>query len=187
MHRFRSNFIVLSAPSGSGKTTIAKMLIKKYQDLSISISATTRPKRPLEEEGKDYFFLKKDEFIENIKKNNFLEYEEVHGQYYGTLKTRVEKLLEQGKAIIFDIDVKGAMSIKNHFPEAILLFIKPPSLKELKARLNKRKSENKEAITLRLERINFEYEQAKHFDYVIINDNLPYTIKQIENLILAVK
>jgi guanylate kinase len=184
MHKFRSNFIVLSAPSGGGKTTIAKMLVKKYNDLSISISATTRPKRPLEEEGRDYFFLNKDEFTENIKKDNFIEYEEVHGDYYGTLKQRVEELLAEGKAIIFDIDVKGAISIKKQYPEAILLFIKPPSLDELKARLKKRRSESEEAINKRLERINFEYEQAKHFDYEIINDHLPHTIKQIEDLIL---
>jgi len=184
MHNFRSNFIVLSAPSGGGKTTIAKMLAKKYKDLSISISATTRPKRPLEEEGRDYFFLTKAAFTENVKSDNFLEYEEVHGDYYGTLKKRVEELLERGKAIIFDIDVKGAISIKKQYPEAILLFIKPPSLDVLKTRLKKRKSESEEAINKRLDRIKFEYEQAKLFDYDIINDHLPHTINQIEDLIL---
>lgn len=183
MQKFQSRFIVLSAPSGGGKTTIAKMLVKRHDEMSISISATTREKRPQEKEGKDYFFLSKDEFSENVQNDNFLEYEEVHGDYYGTLKNRVEELVDRGKTVIFDIDVKGAISIKKKYPDAILLFIKPPSLEELKARLNKRKSESKEAINKRLERIEFEYEQAEKFDYVIINDNLHHTIEQIEDLI----
>lgn len=183
MQKFQSRFIVLSAPSGGGKTTIAKMLVKRYDEMSISISATTREKRPQEKEGKDYFFLSKDEFSENVQNDNFLEYEEVHGDYYGTLKNRVEELVDRGKTVIFDIDVKGAISIKKKYPEAILLFIKPPSLEELKARLNKRKSESEEAINKRLRRIEFEYEQAEKFDYVIINDNLHHTIEQIEDLI----
>lgn len=183
MQKFQSRFIVLSAPSGGGKTTIAKMLVKRHDEMSISISATTREKRPHENEGKDYFFLSKDEFSENVQNDNFLEYEEVHGDYYGTLKNRVEELVDRGKTVIFDIDVKGAISIKKKYPEAILLFIKPPSLEELKARLNKRKSESEEAINKRLRRIEFEYEQAEKFDYVIINDNLHHTIEQIEDLI----
>ena len=184
MQKFQSRFIVLSSPSGGGKTTIAKMLIKRYDEMSISISATTREKRPQEKEGKDYFFLSKDQFNENVQNDNFLEYEEVHGDFYGTLKNRVEELVDRGKTVIFDIDVKGAISIKKKYPEAILLFIKPPSLEELKVRLNKRKSENEEAINKRLGRIEFEYEQAEYFDHIIINDNLHQTIEQIEKLIL---
>ena len=151
--------------------------------MSISISSTTREKRPQEKEGKDYFFLSKDQFNENVQNDDFLEYEEVHGDFYGTLKNRVEELVDRGKTVIFDIDVKGAISIKKKYPEAILLFIKPPSLEELKVRLSKRKSENEEAINKRLGRIEFEYEQAEKFDYVIINDNLNHTIEQIEDLI----
>jgi guanylate kinase len=185
MQKIGNKFLVLSAPSGGGKTTIAKMLVKRHSEMCISISATTRDKRPLEENGRDYFFLSNDEFKENIQNDNFLEYEEVHGDYYGTLRNRVEELVDQGKTVIFDIDVKGAISIKNKYPEAILFFIKPPSLEELKTRLKKRKSESKEAIQKRLGRIEFEYDQAKHFDHVIINDNLQYTIEQIEKLILT--
>jgi guanylate kinase len=185
MQKFGSKFLVLSAPSGGGKTTIAKMLVKRHSDMSISISATTRKKRPKEEHGKDYFFLSENEFRENIENDNFVEYEEVHGDYYGTLKNRVTELVEQGKTVIFDIDVKGAITIKKKYPKAILLFIKPPSLTELKTRLKKRKSESEEAINKRLNRIDFEYEQAKHFDHVIINDNLNHTIDQIEQLILV--
>jgi guanylate kinase len=184
MQKFVSKFLVLSAPSGGGKTTIAKMLVKRHSEMCISISATTRNMRPREENGKDYFFLSNEEFKKNIQNDNFIEYEEVHGDYYGTLKDRVTDLVNQGKTVIFDIDVKGALSIKKKYSEAILLFIKPPSLDELKARLKRRKSESDEAINKRLGRIEFEYNQAKHFDYVIINDNLQHTIEQIEKLIL---
>lgn len=184
MQAFRSKFIVLSAPSGGGKTTIAKMLVKRHHLMSISISATTRKKRPREENGRDYYFLSKSEFDENIQKNNFLEYEEVHGDYYGTLKSRVEELVNQGLMVIFDIDVNGALSIKEKYPEAILLFIKPPSLDELKSRLKKRKSESDEAINKRLSRIEFEYEKSEDFDHIIINDNLQHTVKEIEKIIL---
>jgi guanylate kinase len=185
MQKIGSKFLVLSAPSGSGKTTIAKLLVKRHSAMSISISATTRKKRPNEENGKDYFFLSENEFKENVDNDNFVEYEEVHGDFYGTLKNRVTELSDQGKTVIFDIDVKGAITIKKKYPEAILLFIKPPSLAELKARLKKRKSETDESINKRLDRIEFEYEQAKHFDHVIINDNLNHTIEQIERLILT--
>jgi guanylate kinase len=184
MQKFGSKFLVLSAPSGGGKTTIAKMLVKRHHKMSISISATTRKKRPQEENGKDYFFLSEKEFRENVDNDNFVEYEEVHGDFYGTLKNRVTELVDQGKTVIFDIDVKGAITIKKKYPESILLFIKPPSMAELKSRLKKRKSETDEAINKRLGRIEYEYEQAKHFDHVIINDNLNHTIEQIEKLIL---
>jgi len=175
---------VLSAPSGGGKTTIARMLVKRYENVSISISATTREKRPREEEGKDYYFLSKSEFNKNIQKDNFLEHEEVHGDYYGTLKNRVEELVKQGQIVIFDIDVNGALSIKKTYPEAILLFVKPPSLEELKTRLKRRKSESDEAINKRLSRIEFEYKKSEAFDHIIINDNLNHTVEEIEKLIL---
>jgi guanylate kinase len=185
MQKLRSKFIVLSAPSGGGKTTIAKMLVKKHKEMSISISATTRLRRPLEEEGKDYYFLSKADFSDNIQSDNFLEYEEVHGDYYGTLKSRVEGLVTQGLTVIFDIDVNGAITIKKKYPEAILLFIKPPSLEELKTRLKKRKSESEESINKRLGRIEIEYKQAEKFDYIIINDNLQHTVDEIEKIILV--
>jgi len=184
MQQFVSRFLVLSAPSGGGKTTIAKMLVKRHGNISISVSATTRKKRPSEENGKDYFFLSEEEFQKNIDDDNFIEYEEVHGDFYGTVKSRIAELIDQGKTVIFDIDVKGALSIKKKYPDSILIFIKPPSLEELKARLKKRKSESEVAINKRLGRIEFEYAQAKYFDHVIINDNLNHTIEQIEEIIL---
>jgi len=184
MQKLRYPFIVLSAPSGVGKTTIAKMLVQHHPELSISISATTRPQRPGEVNGKDYFFISEKEFKENINKNNFLEYEEVHGDLYGTLMTEVEKLVNQGKSVVFDIDVKGALSIKRKYPEAILFFLKAPSLDELVNRLKNRKSESRQAIEKRLRRIDFENAQAEKFDYIIVNDKLKKTVADIESIIL---
>ena len=184
MHTFNSPLIVLSAASGAGKTTIANILAHKYPEMEISISATTRGIRPREIDGKDYHFLSIDEFQKHIRDDNFLEYEEVHGDYYGTLKDRVDDMLSRGKTVIFDIDVKGALSIKRIYSQAILIFIKTPSLSELKRRLKNRKSESEDAIQKRLSRIDFEYEQADKFDYIIINDKLEHAVEQIENLVL---
>jgi guanylate kinase len=174
---------VLSAPSGAGKTTIANKLVSRFSEMSISISATTRSKRPREKEGVHYHFISLAKFKDYIKTNHFLEFEEVHGDYYGTLKKDVEQLLKKGKTVVFDIDVKGALSIKSHYPNAILIFIKTPSLSELKNRLKKRKSESEEAIQKRLQRIDFEYSQADKFDYIVINDNLNHAVDQIIKLI----
>jgi guanylate kinase len=112
MHKFRSQFIVLSAPSGAGKTTIANILTDRHDDLAISVSATTRTARSFEKNGRDYHFLSEEEFRKNIDENNFLEFEEVHGDLYGTLKNQVDDLINKGKTVVFDIDVKGALAIK---------------------------------------------------------------------------
>ncbi len=182
--KFISSYIAFSAPSGAGKTTIVKRLASKYPQMAISISATTRPMRPGEKEGKDYFFLSDQEFREAIKAHEFLEYEEVHGYYYGTLKKSVDSLIKQGKVVLFDIDVKGALSVKHHYPQAVLIFIKPPSRAELIRRLQARRSETEEMIQKRLQRLPFEYEQAKYFDYVVVNDRLNDAVLSIENIII---
>jgi len=184
MDKFRTQLVVLSAPSGAGKTTIARALIQRNKEMTISVSATTRPKRPQEKEGRDYHFLSIGEFKSNIRRHNFIEYEEVHGDLYGTLKNEVQKILDEQRIAVFDIDVKGALSIKKLYPQAILIFIKPPSLSELKKRLKRRKSESEEAITKRLQRIEFEYAQADKFDHILINDDLNHAVQQIEKLIL---
>jgi len=183
--QFASPYIAFSAPSGAGKTTIVKKLAQKYPDqLVISISATTRPKRPGEQEGVDYYFLSEEEFKRAIAEGRFLEYEQVHGNYYGTLLDKVKGHTEQGKTVLFDIDVKGAQSVKRHFPEAILNFIKPPNKDELVRRLKMRKSEDEATIKKRLERLDFEYEQARFFDHTVVNDQLDEAIRQIEQLII---
>jgi len=181
---FISSYIVFSAPSGAGKTTIVRKLAQKHSELSISTSATTRKKREREIDGQDYVFLSREQFNKAIKDGEFLEYEEVHGEYYGTLKKTVDDMIKAGKKVLFDIDVKGAMSVKKYYSQAILFFIKPPNREELISRLKKRQSETEESIEKRLNRLNFEYDQAEKFDHIIINDNLNETIIKIENIIL---
>jgi guanylate kinase len=180
-------FVVLSAPSGAGKSTIARKLIQRNTNLKISVSATTRPKRPLETDGVDYYFLSEEEFKKEISAGNFLEYENVHGFLYGTLRPVVDRVVEEGYQVVFDIDVKGALTIKNICPEAILIFIKPPSLDELRRRLKNRRSESEEAMAKRLGRIEYEYEQAEKFDYVVINDDLEHAVEEIEMIIIDKK
>ena len=181
---FKSPYIAFSAPSGAGKTTIVRILEKKYPQLVISISAATRPRRSNEIDGHDYYFMDIADFKKKIEDGSFLEYEEVHGQYYGTLIEKIEEFTALGKTVLFDIDVNGAQSVKKHYPQALLFFIKPPSKEELIRRLQLRKSETEDIIKKRLERLQYEYEQAENFDHIIINDNLEDTVKEIEKLIL---
>lgn len=183
--RFKSPYIVFSAPSGGGKTTIVKKLNERHPETVISISATTRPKRINEQDGVDYYFLDKETFEKYIKEGKFLEYELVHGNYYGTLKEVVDRHIAEGKVVLFDIDVNGALSIKKHYPDAILIFLKPPSEQALIERLKKRKTETEESIRKRLSRLPYEYDQAAKFDYIVINDDLDETIRKIEEYILS--
>jgi guanylate kinase len=179
----KPQLIVLSSPSGGGKTTICQQLATRDRYFRISISATTRPPRPLETDGKHYYFISQAEFDHRIKRGEFLEYQKVHGNLYGTLKKHINELLSAGYSVIFDIDVYGAINIKKHYPEAILIFIRPPSLEELKRRLKRRRSDNEEEIEKRLQRLPEEYAQAKYFDYDITNDNLENTIDQILHIV----
>ncbi|MBN2364552.1 MAG: guanylate kinase [Calditrichaeota bacterium] len=179
----QSQLVVLSSPSGGGKTTIARALVGRKDEYQISISATTRAPRQHEQDGVDYYFMSEGEFAEKVEKGEFLEYEQVHGNFYGTLKSEVNRLLAHGYTVIFDIDVYGALSIKKRYPRAILIFIRPPSLYELKRRLSKRKTENPATIQKRLERLPEEYEKARYFDYDITNDKLKSTIEQIIKII----
>lgn len=184
MEKFKSKYLVFSAPSGAGKTTIIKELLKKHPRLVLSISATTRAKRNGEVEGKDYFFLSKEAFEAARMENHFLEFEQVHDNYYGTLKEKVDQITDTGRTVVFDIDVMGAESIKKSYPEACLIFIKPPGRQILEQRLKNRKSEDYNTIKRRLERLDFEYEQAEYFDHIVVNDDLATAIEEIESLIL---
>ena len=184
MNKFKSRLIAFSAPSGAGKTTLIKSLVDRHDELIISISATTRKRRPKEEEGRDYLFLTENEFNAKIKNGSFLEYESVHGDYYGTLKSTVENFLNENKTVLFDIDVNGALAIKKEYPEALLIFIKVPNQEELVRRLKGRNSEETLIINKRLERLPYEYEQSKKFDYIIVNNNFYETINKIEEIIL---
>jgi len=171
----QGKLIVFSAPSGSGKTTIVKHLLKQPElNLEFSISATSRDKRGEEINGKDYYFLSAKEFISKIKKDEFLEWEEVYrDNFYGTLKTEVERIWALGKHVIFDIDVSGGLRIKRKFPEQTLaIFVKPPSIDELKIRLKKRKTESDDKINMRVAKASAELATAPLFDVIIENDSL---------------
>ncbi|HWP81376.1 MAG TPA: guanylate kinase [Bacteroidota bacterium] len=180
----RGKLIVISAPSGSGKTTIAKAIMKKYPMMLFSVSATTRAKRPGEVEGKDYFFLTKEEFTSRVERGELVEWEEIYGNYYGTLKSEVDRALSRGEVMLFDVDVKGALSIKKKYgSEAILIFIKPPSFEALKERLTNRKTEDEAALKRRLERVSMELQQADQFDFQVVNDDLSTAIDQVDKII----
>jgi guanylate kinase len=178
--------IVISAPSGAGKTTITKRILEKHSDkLTFSISATTRQMRTGERDGIDYYFLTKEEFVAKIKENSLIEYEEIFGNYYGTLVSEIDRAKEQHKSLLFDIDVKGGISIRNRFSEdSLLIFIAPPSLEVLRDRLTNRKTETEEVIERRLARAKMEMEMASVYDHTIINDDLETAITEVEELII---
>ena len=184
VRQFKSQLIAFSAPSGAGKTTIVKRLAEKHPQIVISVSSTTRQKRPNEVDGRDYFFISELDFKRGIEQKKFLEYEQVHGNFYGTLIETVETEYKAGKVVLFDIDVMGALAIKTHYPETILIFVKPPSEQELVKRLKARNSETESSIQKRLERLELEYANASKFDHIIINDQLEDTIRDVEALIL---
>jgi guanylate kinase len=171
----KGKLIVFSAPSGSGKTTIVKHLLKQAElNLEFSISATSRSERGNEVNGKDYYFLSTREFIQHIKNDDFLEWEEVYrDNFYGTLKSEIERIWSLGKHVIFDIDVSGGLRIKRKFPEETLsIFVKPPSIDELKIRLKKRKTESDDKINMRVAKASAELATAPLFDVIIENDYL---------------
>lgn len=168
--------IIFSAPSGSGKSTIINYLLEEHPELKLafSISATSRPPRGKEQHGVEYFFLSPEEFRQRIDKGEFLEYEEVYpGRFYGTLKAQVEKQSEEGQNVLFDVDVKGGVNIKQYYGNrALSLFIQPPSIDELRSRLEKRGTETPEVINDRIARAEFELGFASQFDKVVVNDDL---------------
>ncbi len=167
--------IIFSAPSGAGKTTLVRHLLEiSALNLAFSVSATSRPKRGYEVDGKDYFFITAEEFSKKIKNHEFLEWEEVYNdQYYGTLKSEVDGLLKAGKNVIFDIDVEGGLNLKKIYgKEALAIFVKPPSIKHLEERLNTRSSEDEDSLKTRLEKAVSELEYAPQFDKVLLNDKL---------------
>jgi len=174
----RGKLIIISAPSGTGKSTIISWLMHEHQELNLaySISCTSRQPRGTEKNGVDYFFISPEEFRTRIENDEFLEYEEVYtDRFYGTLKSQVDRQLEAGQNVVFDVDVKGGMNIKNHYgDEALSLFIQPPSISELRRRLNGRATDAPEVIEQRIARAEFELTFADKFDKIVVNDILEY-------------
>lgn len=185
MKKNRGKLFVFAAPSGSGKTTIVKSVLEKFPDFVFSVSATTRKKRDCEVDGKDYYFLTDEEFRRKIDNNEFAEWERFYDYYYGSPKSFIDSHIENGISVLFDIDVKGALSIKEAYRDAVLFFIMPPSFEELKNRLIKRNTENSEDLKKRIERAEMEmsYADKKEFDYKVVNDDLEKAKNTIEEII----
>ena len=174
---------VLSGSSGVGKGTVLKGFLEKNPSFMLSISCTTRNPRPGEVDGVNYFFISKEEFKNCIENNKFLEWAEFAGNFYGTKKKYINQCLEEGKDIILEIDTQGALQVKKQMPEAVLIFICPPSYEALETRLRGRHTEDEATIQKRLEQVKIELERAEKFDYRIVNDNLDDAIQQLTDVI----
>ncbi|MDY0199994.1 MAG: guanylate kinase [Bacteroidales bacterium] len=181
----KGKLLIFSAPSGSGKTTIVRSLLKNLNKLEFSISACSRGKRECEVHGHDYYFLSPDEFKAKIDGNEFVEWEEVYpGSYYGTLKSELERIWAKGNHVVFDVDVKGGVNLKKQFGNrALSVFIMPPSINELQQRLEKRNTETPESLTKRIGRATEEMTYAKQFDKIIVNDKLNEAITEAKRVV----
>ncbi len=176
--------VILSAPSGGGKTTVYKELLRRNSKLEYSISVTTRKIRNHETNGLDYEFVTDEEFDRLVAQDSFAEWAHVHGNRYGTLRTRVDESIEQQKILLFDLDVQGAEMIKERYPDdAVTIFILPPSLAELRARLENRHTETEETIALRLKNALWEYDHIDNYDYTVINEDFNDCVLDIEKII----
>jgi guanylate kinase len=177
--------LIFSAPSGSGKTTIVQHLLNNNPDMGFSISASTRDKRGrTEQDGKDYYFLSPEEFKRKIDNNEFVEWEEVYaGNFYGTLRSEIERIWKEGKNVIFDVDVKGGINLKKYFGDkALAVFVKVPSLEVLKERLQERGTESEESLSRRLFKAKFEMTFQDKFDVVLVNENLNRTLAEAQKI-----
>ncbi len=177
--------IVLSAPSGEGKTTIARALVEGTEDVVFSVSATSLPARDHEMDGVDYHFLSEQDFQAMIEADEFVEWAEVHGHLYGTSRKAVEEALDDGRFLILDIDVQGALQIRQRVADAVLVFVLPPSADVLVERLRERGTEGEDTVTRRIENARGELEQASQFDYIVVNENLDQAIEEVQSIVLA--
>jgi guanylate kinase len=181
----KGRIVIFSAPSGAGKTTIVHEVLRRLSCLEFSVSATTRPKREHEINGRDYYFLSEEKFRHYVQKGSFLEWEEVYpGRFYGTFFTEVERIISHGNSAVFDVDVKGGLNIKQHYQgEALAIFIMPPSPEALRERLEKRGTEDQAEIDKRMARVMEELERAPEFDRMVYNEDLETAIQETIQLI----
>ena len=177
--------IVVSGFSGAGKGTLMKRLLERYDNYALSISMTTRLPRPGEEHGKHYFFVDRDEFEKHIEDDGFIEYADYCGNYYGTPRAYVEKCLEEGRDVILEIEIQGAIKIKNKFPDAVLVFVTPPDAGELKRRLMGRGTAAEDVIRKRLSRAVEEAQGIENYDYIVVNDELEKCVEDIHAIVIA--
>lgn len=179
----KGKIIAVSAPSGGGKTSVVKQVLRDFPELVFSVSVTTRPKRKNEVNGVDYFFVDDKEFERRIKNNEFIEWERFYDYYYGTLKSFVDDNISAGRSVLFEVDVKGALSLKKIYPDSHLIYIDPPSFDELVKRLKNRKTESEEDLQKRIDRAKMELSYKQEFDYIFVNDELNKVYKNVKSLI----
>lgn len=183
METGKGKIFVVSAPSGAGKTTIVKNVLSNLPELNFSISITTRKKREDEIDGVDYHFISEDDFLKRIKKNDFIEWEKFYDYYYGTPKGLIEEKIKSGASVLLEVDVKGALNIKAIYPEAILIYISPPSFEVLVKRLKNRKTEDEIDLKKRIERAKMELSLKGKFDYLVENKNLNNAVSEVKSII----
>jgi len=176
---------VLSAPSGAGKTTIARALVEANEDVVFSVSATTRPARDYEVDGVDYHFLSETDFRAMIEADEFVEWAEVHGHLYGTSRRALQAALDDGRFLILDVDVQGAMQMRERVPDVVLVFVLPPSADALVERLRERGTEAEDSLARRIENARGELDEASQFDYIVVNENLDQAIDEVRRIVSA--
>jgi guanylate kinase len=177
--------IVISGTSGSGKTSVVNRLLERHSDLCIAISATTRQPRPNERDGREYYFVSHEEFIQRQEQQEFIEWAKVHGNLYGTLVSEIGRIETAGQSILLDIDVQGAASIRQRYPDAVEIFIKPPSIEELERRLRQRGTEDEQDLLRRLKTAGQEIAASEEFDHIVVNEEIEAATKEVELIIQA--
>jgi guanylate kinase len=185
MHHLPGNLFILSAPSGAGKSSLIHALLGQHQDMQLSVSHTTRAPRPGEVNGVHYHFVSIDEFKALIAQDNFLEWAEVFGNYYGTSRTAIEQVLAQGRDVFLDIDWQGARQIKAQVPSVLSIFILPPSVAELERRLNQRGQDSQEVIAKRMQQAKSEISHVTEYDYVLVNDDFQQCFRELQHVVLS--
>lgn len=177
--------VIISAPSGTGKSTVCREILRRNRSLRYSVSCTTRPPRPGEKDGRDYHFLASEDFKRKIHRDHFLEWAVVHDHYYGTPKDFLDRQLEAGRVVLLAIDVRGAQAVRRKRPNAVTVFLAPPSWNSLQERLSRRRQDPAESVVRRLSNAPAELSQAKHYDYLVVNDSLDEAVRHIECVLTA--